>query len=95
MARSSGGANRKLPDVCFGSKADMAALFGDVRFTPNSGHRAVRLAMSALCQKRTCSVGGTSRRSARAALRLIVNSYLVGCSTGISAGLLRPDWRRS
>ena len=27
-----------LADVRYGSKADMAALFGDVRFTPESGH---------------------------------------------------------
>jgi hypothetical protein len=26
-------------DVCFGSKADIRACSGDVRFTPKSGHR--------------------------------------------------------
>jgi hypothetical protein len=31
-----------VPDVRFGSKADMAALFGDVRFTPESGHGSER-----------------------------------------------------
>ena len=35
-----------LADVRIGSKADMAALFGDVRFTPESGHKR----MFALCQ---------------------------------------------
>ena len=36
---------------------------------------------------RASNVGGTSMPSARAVLRLIVKTYLVGCSTGISAGL--------
>src|SRR5262249_56756346 len=35
---------------------------------------------------RASSVGGTSRPSALAALRLIANSNLVGCTTGRSAG---------
>src|SRR5262249_42505177 len=35
---------------------------------------------------RASSVGGTSRPSAFAALRLIANSNLVGCTTGRSAG---------
>ena len=37
-------------DVRFGSKADMAPLDWDVRFTPESGHQAGRLPMSAKCQ---------------------------------------------
>src|SRR5215469_9426731 len=40
-------------DVCFGSKADMAAHFPDVRFTPKSGHCIAPQRMSALCQKQT------------------------------------------
>src|SRR5438128_1106970 len=36
---------------------------------------------------RASSVGGTSRPRAFAVLRLIANSYLVGCCTGRSAGL--------
>src|SRR6266516_2650328 len=36
---------------------------------------------------RASSIGGTSRPSALAVLRLITNSNLVGCSTGRSAGL--------
>src|SRR5262249_47705842 len=35
---------------------------------------------------RASSVGGTSRPSALAVLRLITRSYLVGCSTGMSLG---------
>src|SRR5262249_34905799 len=35
---------------------------------------------------RASSVGGTSRPSARAVLRLMTNSYLVGACTGRSAG---------
>src|SRR5215470_1316159 len=35
---------------------------------------------------RASSVGGTSRPSALAVLRLMTKSNLVGCSTGISAG---------
>ena len=34
---------RALPDVRFGSLADMATLFGDIRFTPESGHSLVVL----------------------------------------------------
>jgi hypothetical protein len=34
MARSSGGANRKFPNVRFGSKADMCSAKGHVRSTP-------------------------------------------------------------
>src|SRR5215467_1668478 len=36
---------------------------------------------------RASSIGGTSRLSALAVLRLMINSNLVGCSTGRSAGL--------
>ena len=40
-------------DVRFGSKADMCAAKGHVRFTPESGTCALQLGMSALGQKRT------------------------------------------
>src|SRR5262245_17653237 len=53
----------------------------------NDRHAASRT-YSITSLARASSVGGTSRPSARAVLRLIVNSYVVGCSTGISAGLL-------
>ena len=36
MARSSGGANRKLPNVRFGSKADMCIAKRHVRFVPKA-----------------------------------------------------------
>ena len=74
--------------------------WGHVRFTPESGHSAGLLRMSALCQKRTLarrhsitssalasSVVGMSRPSAFAVLRLMTSSNLVGCMTGKSAGL--------
>jgi hypothetical protein len=35
---------------------------------------------------RASSVGGTSRRSALAVVRLMTRSNLVGCSTGMSLG---------
>src|SRR4029453_14916322 len=45
---------------------------------------------------RASSVGGTSRPSTLAVLRLITNSYFVGCNTGRSAGLaplrMRPTY---
>ena len=58
----------------------------------------MQLGMSALCHKRTsrysinssaraARVGGTSRPSAFAVLRLITNSNLVDCTTGRSTGL--------
>jgi hypothetical protein len=77
-----------------------------------SGHAARRAAErskklkplhSITSSVRASSTGGISRPSALAALRLITNSILVGCSTGKSAGLapLRilpayaPDWRHA
>ena len=72
---------------------------GDVRFTPESGHQAVRLRcpLSANSRHRATqsitssalaiSVGGRLRPSARAVLRLMMNSNLVGACTGRSAGL--------
>src|SRR5262245_18772874 len=45
------------------------------------------VAHSITSSARASSVGGTSRPSALAVLRLITNSYLVGCCTGRSAGL--------
>jgi hypothetical protein len=46
------GTNPKLLNVRFGSKADIATVQVNVRFTPKIGHWNSR-AMSALCQKRT------------------------------------------
>ena len=42
---------------------------------------------------RKLSIGGTSRPSARAVLRLITNSYFVGACTGRSAGFSRLRMR--
>src|SRR5262249_46377851 len=44
---------------------------------------------------RASSVYGTSRPSALAAVRLMINSNLVGCSTGMSAGLAGQNNRIS
>ena len=41
---------RCWPMSALGQEADIRPLNRDVRFTPNSGHQADRLAMSALCQ---------------------------------------------
>lgn len=46
------------------------------------------VAYSITSSARESSVGGTVRPSARAVLRLIASSNLVGCSTGRSAGLV-------
>ena len=49
--------------------------------------RAGVLIYSMTSSARASSVGGISRPSALAVLRLITSSNLVGCSTGRSAGL--------
>ena len=43
---------------------------------------------------RASSIGGTSRPSALAVVRLMISSNLVGCSTGMSAGLVPRRIRR-
>jgi hypothetical protein len=75
----------------------------DVRFTPQSGqsadklacplsaksglmHRSKTASYSITSSARASSVGGISRRSAFAVLRLITNSNLIDCTTGSSAG---------
>src|SRR6516162_7668149 len=47
----------ELPDVCFGSEADIGPLLSDVRFTPKSGHwdSAVRCLL--------CAITGSRKRS--------------------------------
>src|SRR5262245_18918763 len=60
-----------------------------------------RVAHSIASSARASSVGGTSRPSVLAALRLITSSNFVGCSTGMSAGFapfriraaMTPSWR--
>ena len=51
MARSSGGANRKLPNVRFGSKVQRNR---HVRFTPKSGHAAKGKVAHRLCNLVHC-----------------------------------------
>ena len=53
---------------------------------PNRTARELAALHSITSSARASSVGGTSRPSAFAVLRLITRSNLVGCSTGISAG---------
>src|SRR5262249_13344009 len=62
---------------------------GDVRFGPkaDSCDAANNDRYSITSSARVSSDGGTVRPSAFAVLRLIVNSNLVGCCTGRSAGL--------
>src|SRR5437764_4413888 len=73
----------------FGLIAQQQFCDNDVRFVPKadilrcSKKRFYSISSSA----RVSSDGGTVRPSAFAALRLIVNSNLVGCCTGRSAGL--------
>src|SRR5215472_17102778 len=51
-------------------------------------HRIVPCGLADRLETRASSVGGTSRPSALAVLRLITSSYLVGACTGRSAGVL-------
>src|SRR5207245_7064447 len=53
--------------------------------------RSRSLLHSITSSARASSVGGTSRPSALAALRLITSSYLVGACTGRSAGFTLED----
>jgi hypothetical protein len=49
--------NPYVPDVRFGSLADIRERIRDVRFTPKSAHAASPLKESALCQKfRYCNI---------------------------------------
>ena len=82
------------PNVRFGSKADIAVSPRDVRFTPDSGH-VRRVAMSALCQKRTsascclCSARScTYPAKRRCSTRL---SWLTGFCAARSATSARED----
>jgi hypothetical protein len=60
------------------------------RLRANSGfmHRSKRCSYSITLSAPASGVGGTARPSAFAVLRLITNSYLTDCTTGISAGFL-------
>ena len=65
------------------------AVAGSCRFLPNSAQGLFGLSAvgySITSSARASSVGGTSRPSALALLRLMTKSNLVGCITGRSAG---------
>src|SRR6516165_1569136 len=69
-------------------KADMGQSRCDVRFVPKADilHRGNLRRYSITSSTRARSVGGISRPSAFAVLRLITNSNLVGSITGRSPG---------
>src|SRR5262249_33075660 len=73
-------------------KADMCGATGHVCFGPIADMPFYSMTSSA----RVSSVGGTTRPSALAALRLITSSYLVGACTGRSTGFsplsMRPTY---
>ena len=87
-------------NVRFGSKADMCSAARHVRFTPIADMcdaktnvrfvpiADIRATYSITSSAVACSVGGMSRPSALAVFRLIINSNFVGCSTGMSPGLV-------
>ncbi len=63
---------------------DLDVLFCKTNFTVRTSGLAAHRMTSPAWKRR---VGGIVRPSASAVLRLMINSYLVGCSTGRSAGL--------
>src|SRR5262245_25823181 len=65
-------------------KAEMCGALAHVCFGPKADMDAYSITSSA----RASNVGGMVRPMALAALRLITNSNLVGCSTGRSSGLV-------
>src|SRR6476646_10058061 len=66
-------------------KADMARRGRHVCFVPKAD---ILVPYSITSSARASTEGGTVRPSALAVLRLIINSNLVGCSTGRSEGLV-------
>ena len=89
---------KAIPMSALGQKQTLAALFGHVRFTPESGHgwnpsgplRANsrhRPCYSITSSARASTDAGISSPIALAVLRLRMNSNLVGCCTGRSPGL--------
>jgi len=82
--------------VRFGSKTDIAARLSDVRFTPKSGNWLCALGMRGVkqrfysitlsaCRRR---LEGTGWPIVFAVFKLIMSSNRVGCSIGISAGIV-------
>src|SRR5262249_3789203 len=78
LATRSGGIGRK-------TQSDIDPVSGRLRRNERAASHSI--ASSA----RASNVGGTSRPSALAVLRLITSSYLVGACTGRSAGFV-PLW---
>src|SRR5262249_32706071 len=72
--------------VCLPSVSDRRADILDRQLRARKRHMHCSIAYSITSSARASRVGGTSRPSALAVFRLIANSYLVGCSTGRSAG---------
>src|SRR5689334_11963612 len=69
--------------------ADVVRDARDVGFGPTKDScTAVKTHHSTTSSARASSAGGTVRPSALAVLRLIANSYLVGCWTGRLAGMV-------
>ena len=66
------------------SEQDHKAIVSDVAISTLKFFRGHSITSSA----RASSIGGTSRPSALAVVRLMTNSNLVGCSTGISPGFV-------
>ena len=70
-------------------KADIGSTCQDVRFVPKADIlHCGRDCYSITSSARASSVGGISRPSALAVVRLMTRSNLVGCSTGISPGFV-------
>src|SRR5258708_15612324 len=90
-------------EVQTGSISDLGAFLNEVSSTQGNGHHAARsrgpksghlrtyaphqYRYSITSSARANRVGGISKPSSLAVLRLIANSNLVGCSTGRSPGL--------
>src|SRR3979490_751379 len=73
--------DRQVRQVRLGPQSDSCT-------ATNNAHGCNESIYSITSSARASSIGGTSRPSALAVLRLITNSNLVGCSTGMSAGFV-------
>src|SRR5260370_36235926 len=84
-----GGADRVYRPSASPSIADILLHYRELEVRATSGllHRSKRQDYSITSSARASTDGGRLRPSAFAVVRLMVNSNLVGCSTGMSAGL--------
>src|SRR5258708_6072486 len=83
--------SRTLTDLAMSalpSEADIRASLQPVCFVPEADSCSATRRYSITSSARASNEGGTVRPSALAVLRLITSSYLVGCSTGRSEGLV-------